>query len=332
MNTENAPAATQAAPRRELTVVDTIRRSEDEYKAALPAHITPEKFMRVAVSAINGNPDLLKPTVEKRSLLGAVMKAAQDGLVLDGREAALVMFGNKAQYMPMVAGVLKKMRNSGEISTISTGLVYKKEYELGRFKYIKGDTESLTHDPILFEDKGAQIGVYAVVTLKDGGKIREFMNMDQIAKVRKVSKSGGSPSGPWNTWFEEMCIKSVLKKVAKLCPQSTDIEQVLNDDDDVSTQGPATSAVIDAGPIEGGEVEPPKRRQTRAAAAVKGADQADVAGSASSQADATTSGTIDADFEDVTEDDATTTTAADTAATNAATNTASAPHGEEPPI
>lgn len=220
-----------------VTVIDSVRKMEPEFKLALPNHIPSERFTRIAISAINSNADLLDPSIDRRSLYAAVMKAAQDGLVIDGREAALVTFkskdGVKAQYLPMVAGVLKKMRNSGEISNIGYGIVYKKEYEQKRFEYIKGDNESLRHEPILFEDKGPMIGVYAVVTLKDGAKVREFMDMKQIEKVRAVSRSAKSEYGPWVKWFEEMAVKSVLRKVSKLCPMSSDIDQVFRNDDEI---------------------------------------------------------------------------------------------------
>src|SRR3546814_9174090 len=72
-----------------------------------------EKFHRVAVTAISSNPDLLN--VDRTSLFGALMKAAQDGLLPDGREGAIVPFKGKASWMPMVAGIMKKVRNSGEI-------------------------------------------------------------------------------------------------------------------------------------------------------------------------------------------------------------------------
>lgn len=221
-----------------LTVADTVNNMQPEFARALPNHVPSDRFTRIAVSAINSNPELLSPEIDRRSLYAAVMKAAQDGLVIDGREAALVTFktkdGVKAQYLSMVAGVLKKMRNSGEISNISTGIVYRNEYDQGRFKYIKGDTESLTHDPILFEEKGKMIGVYAVVTLKDGAKVREFMDMVQIDKVKNVSRSANSEYGPWKKWFEEMATKSVLRKVSKLCPMSSDLDAVFKNDDETS--------------------------------------------------------------------------------------------------
>ncbi len=258
------------------TIADTVNKMAPEFARALPKHIPSDRFTRIAVSAINSNPDLLSPEIDRRSLYAAVMKAAQDGLVIDGREAALVTFkgkdGVKAQYMPMISGVLKKMRNSGEIANVSTGLVYRNEYDQGRFKYTKGDTESLAHDPILFEEKGALIGVYAVVTLKDGSKVREFMDIAQINKVKAVSRSANSEFGPWKKWFEEMAQKSVLRKVSKLCPMSSDLDAVFkNDDETVDFDAPETVN------HETGEIAPvaekPKRTRTKAAELVKNASE-----------------------------------------------------------
>lgn len=250
-----------------LTVVDSVRKMEGEFKLALPAHIPSDRFTRIAVSAINGNPDLLANDIDKRSLYSSVMKAAQDGLVVDGREAALVTFktktGKAVQYMPMVAGIMKKMRNTGEIATISYGLVYQREFDEGRFEYVKGDSESLTHKPILFGDKGDFIGVYAVVTLKDGSKIREFMDMGQIEKVRAVSRAAKSEYGPWTKWFEEMAAKSVLRKVSKLCPMSSDIDAMFKREDEDNGFDPETGEIH--------EEKPAKRSGTRAAAKVKDA-------------------------------------------------------------
>lgn len=230
-------AVAEKKPTQTLTIADSINKMAPEFERALPKHIPSERFTRIAVSAVNSNPDLLGADIDRRSLFSAVMKAAQDGLVIDNREAALVTFrtksgGKVAQYMPMVAGLLKKMRNSGEIANISYGLVYQKELETGAFKYIKGDHESLEHTPILFGEKGNLIGVYSVVTTKDGSKIREFMDMKQIAKVRNSSRS--KDSGPWVSWFEEMCVKSVLRKVSKLCPSSSDLDDAFKNDDETS--------------------------------------------------------------------------------------------------
>uniref|UniRef100_UPI00195373C4 recombinase RecT n=1 Tax=Klebsiella aerogenes TaxID=548 RepID=UPI00195373C4 len=46
------------------------------------------------------------------------------GLLPDGREGAIVEFSGKAQWMPMIGGLRKKVRNSGEIATWEAHVVY----------------------------------------------------------------------------------------------------------------------------------------------------------------------------------------------------------------
>jgi len=252
-------------------VVKGVSQMEGEFSKVLPGHIPSDKFVQNAITAINANPDLKSGNVDQSTIYSSLMKAAQDGLVVDGREAAIVTYNSKggtktAQYIPMVAGLLKKMRNTGEIASITYGVVYRNEYEQGRFKYIKGDHESLTHDPIMFEEKGDMIGVYAVVTLKDDTKIREFMDMKQLKKIQGSSKTGSSSYSPWNMWFEEMCVKSVLRKVTKLCPMSSDLDRVFKrDDGDYEEEAHVELGVEEI--IEGQEKT--KKKQTVASAAVK---------------------------------------------------------------
>lgn len=156
---------------KQLTVVDGIRRMEGEFAAALPKHIPSERFTRNAITVINSNPELLGQDVDKRSLYGSVMKAAQHGLIVDGREAALVSFFSKkegkrvVQYIPMVEGIMKLVRNSGEVSVISVHVVKEND----SFDYELGDSERILHKPAL-TNRGKTIGAYSIVTFKDGEK------------------------------------------------------------------------------------------------------------------------------------------------------------------
>lgn len=194
-----------------------------EIADVLPEHITEEKFRRVAMTAINQNPALYK--CERRSLLGALLNAATDGLLPDGREAALVLFGNEAVYMPMIAGVYKKVRNSGEISTLSSHVVYGND----EFSYwIDEEGPHLRHTPLLDGDRGKATGAYAVCKLKDGSVEIETMTVKQIEEVRAVSRAKG---GPWSDWWDEMARKTVVRRLSKRLPMSSDQEDVLRRDD-----------------------------------------------------------------------------------------------------
>lgn len=208
-----------------------VATNEHEFRAALPAHIPVERFMRVVTTAVVNNPDLLE--ADRRSLFEAATKAAQDGLLPDGRDGALVIYNTKAkeggwikkvQWMPMIGGVLKKVRNSGELLSISAHVAYERD----EFTYELGDEEKISHKPAL-EDRGRPRLVYAIAKTKDGGIYREIMTMQEVEKVRAVSRA--KDKGPWVDWFDEMARKTVLRRLAKRLPMSSDLDDLIRRDD-----------------------------------------------------------------------------------------------------
>lgn len=201
-----------------------------QFAAALPAHIPVERFKRVVLTAVQNNPGLIR--VERRSFFTSCMKAAQDGLLPDGREAALVEYKDRergliAQYMPMIAGIRKKVRNSGEIVDWNAYVVYEND----EFDYQLGDDPFIKHKPLLSGDRGKLIAAYSVATLKGGEKSREVMSITEIEKVKNVSRSKNSQYGPWAQWFEEMARKTVARRHSKVLPMSTDLDDLIRNDD-----------------------------------------------------------------------------------------------------
>ena len=61
-----------------MSIVDMVKVLEPEIRRALPAFLTPERFTRMALSAINNTPELAECT--PMSFIGALMNAAQLGL------------------------------------------------------------------------------------------------------------------------------------------------------------------------------------------------------------------------------------------------------------
>jgi recombination protein RecT len=201
-----------------------IEKMSPQFKAALPAHVSVEKFVRVTLTAVQTNPNLLE--ADRRTLFAAATKAAQMGLLPDGREGAIVTFKNQAQWMPMVAGIMKLVRNSGEISTWSVQAVYEND----NFDFCLGDEEHITHKPAL-ANRGKLIAVYSIVTMKDGEKSREVMSVEDVNAIRARSRSG--QSGPWVSDFAEMAKKTVVRRHSKRLPLSTDIDGVIKEDDEL---------------------------------------------------------------------------------------------------
>lgn len=234
-----------------------------EIAAALPDHISVKKFTRVAVTAIHAIGDEKIGKSDKKSLYSACLKCAADGLIPDGREAALVSFWNSKKkhfetvYMPMRDGLLKKIRNSGQLAHIATKVVFMEdEWEY----WIDNDGEHFKHIPDMSIDRIANADksnvrlVYAVAKTKDGSTYLCPLTVPQIEKARAVSKA--KDDGPWVTWWDEQAEKTAIKKIYKVLPKSTDLDDLMHRDDDLND----LSGIPTGDPTDDAPAPQPERR------------------------------------------------------------------------
>jgi recombination protein RecT len=209
---------------------------QERKELALPSNVSPEAFKNAAIVAVQDNPAILQ--CEEASVMKAIRTIAAAGLVPDGREAAIVPFKGKAQAMPMVFGLIKSARRSGDVTDIRAHIVYQNELDQGMFEYVVGDEETLVHRPILFGEKGEAVATYAIAKLKDGTIVREFMDKEQIEKVRKSSpqqRGKANPSGIWQDWTDEMWKKSVIRRLCKRLDLSAEDIRRLNTEQDTQS-------------------------------------------------------------------------------------------------
>ncbi len=263
---------------RQLRPIDQFRTSlelqSSELARMLPAHVSVEKFKRVVLTAVAMNPDLLK--ADRRSLFLACHKSAADGLMPDAREAVLVVYREQVQYQPMYQGLLKVVRNSGDLATISAHVARERDH----FRYQLGDDPRIDHVPFLGGDAGKAVAVYAIAITKDGARYRDVMSRDDVEKVRKSSRAPNSPA--WANWWDEMAKKTVLRRLSKILPKSTDreaddLERVIHSDDEAS----GFSDVPDTKPTREGFIEHADAAAARETAATQhGGDHVTDAGSA----------------------------------------------------
>ena len=213
-----------------ITAIDEVKKSFQamvpQFKMALPPHVSPDKFVRTVLTAIQTTPALMK--ANRQSLYAAAMRAASAGLICDGKEAALVPYGDQVQFLPMIFGILKQVRNSGELASITAQLVHEND----KFKYwVNSDGEHVEYEPNLFGDRGKLIGVFALASLKDSAVYIEVMTIAQVETVRAVSKAKNGPA--WNgDFYGEMAKKTVLRRLSKRLPISTDKAPALSSEDD----------------------------------------------------------------------------------------------------
>ena len=199
-----------------------------QFKMALPENVTPEKFLRVVLNTVMSNPDFLK--CDRQSLYAACMKCAADGLFPDNREAAMIPYGDTVQYQTMIAGVYKKVRNSGEISLLCADLVYPGD----SFRYGSNSDKGryLDHQPSL-DTRGnvkTVIAAFALSRTTDGDVDFEVMTREEIEFTRSTSKAKNSPA--WANWWGEMAKKTVVKRLAKRLPMFAEARKILDRDDE----------------------------------------------------------------------------------------------------
>jgi recombination protein RecT len=232
-----------------------LSRMTKEFESALPSQIPVDRFVRTIVTAVQMQPELLE--ADRRTLFSACMKAAQDGLLLDGREAGLSIYndrkngGKTIAYLPMVGGILKKIRQSGEISSIRAHVVYQGD----EFDFELGDNERIHHKPNL-TNQGDPVAVYAIAKFKDGDIQREVMSVAQVEKIR--AKATGIGKNCWAAEWGEMAKKTVIRRLAKRLPSSNDLDQVLASEN--ASYEPITAVTVT-------EEAPPQQPETKVSVA-----------------------------------------------------------------
>lgn len=233
---QQAAAATKAT--KGNTIQDMIRRMGPEIEKALPSVITPERFTRITLSALSTNPQLQQCT--PKSFLGAMMTSAQLGMEPNTPlgQAYLIPRRNgktgewECQFQLGYKGLVDMAHRSSEIRDIQAHVVYKGD----EFVYELGLEPKLIHKPAS-SNRDEPTHFYAVYHTKNGGYGFEVMSVEDVRKhAMKYSDSMKRGTfSPWQTAFEEMAKKTVLKRVLKYAPMSTDYVRAALQDETIKT-------------------------------------------------------------------------------------------------
>ena len=187
-----------------------------QFALALPKICTPERFVRVALTALNKNPKIANCT--KESLLSCLMTCAELGIEPDSRRAHLIPYGNSCTLIIDYKGKVELAMRSGMIANIHADKICENDI----FEYNKGIVEKHTID--FKADRGKTYAFYCVVRFKDGTEKSEVMTLKEIQAIKARSKAGNS--GPWITDFDEMAKKTVFHRVSKWIPQSPELRDL----------------------------------------------------------------------------------------------------------
>ncbi len=208
----------------------------DQIELALPRHMTPERMMRVALTAVNKNPKLLDCTPE--SVLLSLMTCSQYGVEPDGRNAHLVPYNNKkgeqwvmeCQFQWDYKGLVAQIRKAPEVADVYADYICEKDV----YKISRGLHRDLIHEVDIVKPRGPIVAAYSVCLFRDGTTSFELMTIEEIEAIRMRSKSTdkktGKSIGPWLNDYTEMCKKTVVKRHSKMLPLPTEIALAVNAD------------------------------------------------------------------------------------------------------
>jgi recombination protein RecT len=207
-----------------------LESGKDKLAKSLPATVTVEKFIDVAQTALLRDYEELSKCTDE-SLFLAVKQCAQAGLMPDGKESAIVRYGNVATWMPMVVGIIRSMLRSADVAKVESRAVRAGD----RFEYHYGLRPILDHVP-LARPSGTQFEpeveyAYAVVFWKGlppSAATFEVVTREEIEAARTTSRAPESPA--WRKWYSEMARKVALHRVSKYVDLAPEAQRAIEAD------------------------------------------------------------------------------------------------------
>ena len=219
-----------------MDIAEMIKVMEPEIKRALPEVLTPERFTRMALSALNTTPKLRECT--QMSFLAALMNAAQLGLEPNTPlgQAYLIPYNNKGvmecQFQIGYKGLIDLGYRNPNMQIISAQEVYEND----EFVYELGLNPKLIHKPALRDRGDVKLfyGPFKLTNGRLGFEVTSKEDMDNYAK--EYSKAFDSSFSPWKSNYIGMAKKTVIKQALKYAPLQSDFRKVLSTDETVKTE------------------------------------------------------------------------------------------------
>lgn len=109
-------------------------------------------------------------------------------------------------------GLMKVAVDSGAIKWVRAEIVRHND----AFDY-RGPCEAPYHSMNPFADRGDVVGVYCIAKTADGDVLANVMSKEEIDLIKSKAKF----STVWDTWFDEMAKKAIIKRSAKQWPVSS---------------------------------------------------------------------------------------------------------------
>lgn len=172
-----------------------------------------ERFLSRAILTFKTSDPKVYPRLAQctpESFFTAVCTAAECGFALDNYFAYMIPYGRVCTCEFDYKAIVVRARRSGTVTDIRPQVVHENdEFDF----YEESGQQRYRYRPCLDGDPGPMKLVYAVATFPDGGYRFGYMTRDELAKVRRASKSPDSPA--WKLWEGQMWCKAAIKRLSK---------------------------------------------------------------------------------------------------------------------
>ncbi|MEU1815212.1 recombinase RecT [Streptomyces roseifaciens] len=216
-------------------VLAWLERYGSHFTQALPSHVDTGAFLAAVRAAL---PSLVRCT--PASLLQALLTCARFGLIPDGRHAVIKAEGNLAVFVPMYQGYVDLMYRSGRVGSVHVGLI--RAGDEWNYEPTAPAPLDFTHRPALTlprAQRGEAILAYAFCWMASGARSQVVLLTredaeeirNEYSKAYRRAEESGTADSYWHTHFNDMWVKSGLRRLHKVVPMSAELVALSKADD-----------------------------------------------------------------------------------------------------
>lgn len=207
-----------------MNIVEFVNKQEQFFTPVVADEsINWGKESQFAIQAFQKNDYLAKIAMSNQiSAQNAIINVAAIGITLNpaSKLAYLVPRDGGVCLDISYMGLLHIAQQSGSILWGQCKLVHANDtYESN------GLDKAPTHKYQAFGERGSIVGGYCTVKTPDGDYLTEEMSLADIKKVAATSKA---KKGPWQTFWEEMARKTIVKRASKYWPKVERLDRAIH--------------------------------------------------------------------------------------------------------
>ena len=180
---------------------------------AIPSDVNTDRLKINALMYIGSDKKLTELAVNQSAKIAQIVyNFIVLGLDMMNKECYIIPFKDELVVIKDYKGERKlaKKYSIDPIREIYSRVVYEKD------EFYFDDLDHFKHKFNPFNlDRGNKIGAFCTIVFENGVIQTEFVNLEEIQKVKDFSKSSKSDFSPWRNWEESMFQKTAIRKALK---------------------------------------------------------------------------------------------------------------------